>query len=130
MANTMATIYPKKAQSIFLEAANQNHLTAQLGYVKYSFTQESWKFNTKLIIKFLHQLQNHDDLSRLMLAELYAQGFLVKKSAKKFRSLASSVWRKQLNQPEELKRLVHKAKSMIQHGRQKYELNRKVNGSK
>ena len=130
MAEASATVYPKKAQTIFLEAANQNHIGAQLSYIKYSFTRENWEFNTKLIIKFLHSLQNHDDLSRLMLAELYAQGFLVKKNARRFRSLASSVWRKLLNQPEELERLVQKTKSIVHHGRQKYELNRKVNGSK
>ena len=56
--------------------------------------------------------------------------FLVEKNPKLFRSLGSTVWRKLSNEPENLRKMIHKAKTMVKLGRQKYELNRKINGSK
>lgn len=130
IAKLLITSHPTKAKTIYLELTKQNNHIAQWDYIQFSFIEKYWELNGELVVKFLNNLQKNDELSRLILAELYAQGFLVEKNPKLFRSLGSTVWRKLSNEPENLRKMIHKAKTMVKLGRQKYELNRKINGSK
>ena len=130
LAQKLSNIEPSRAQQLMLEVAKNNYLSAQWNYIELSLTNANWPLNKQLIIDFLNNLQVHDDLSRLLLAHMYAQGFLVDKNPTQFRSLASPVWRKLLNQPEQRIELTKKAKYLIQRGHQKYKLNRKINEPK
>ncbi len=129
-AQKLLLMEPEKAKNLIVEAAHNSDLSAQWIYVKFSLTHKDWPLNKQLIIVFLNNLKSYDNLSRLLLAEMYAEGFLVEKNSTQFRSLASSVWRKLLDKPEERGELTRKAKYFIKRGQQKYVRTRKINGPK
>ena len=130
LAQKLSDTEPLRSQQLMLEAAKNNYLSAQWNYIELSLTNPNWLLNKQLIIDFLNNLQIQDNLSRLLLAHMYAQGFLVDKNPSQFRSLASTVWRKLLDEPEQRMELTKKAKYLIQRGYQKYKLNRNINEPK
>ena len=76
IAKLLVTSQPTKAKTIYLELTKQNNHIAQWDFISFSFIEKDWELNGELVVKFLNNLQKNNELSRLILAELYAQGFL------------------------------------------------------